>query len=73
MQPSAFATILKAAGAPSRPSAIGISTDQLRRTVLDSRFLRSRYTILDVLEEAGLLQSAVNALFPGGDDMRPVS
>ena len=73
MPPSAFATILKAAGAPSRPSAIGISTDQLRRTVLDSRFLRSRYTILDVLEEAGLLQSAVNALFPGGDDMRPVS
>jgi glycerol-1-phosphate dehydrogenase [NAD(P)+] len=73
MPPGAFAAMLEAAGAPSTPSAIGIGTDQLRRTVLDSRFLRSRYTILDVLEETGLLHRAVDALFPAGEDMRRVS
>ncbi len=73
MPPGSFAAMLKAAGAPYAPSTIGISTDQLRRTVLGSRFLRSRYTILDVLEEAGLLHRAVDALFPAGEEMRRVS
>lgn len=73
MHPGSFSAMLKAAGAPHAPSTIGISTDQLRRTVLDSRFLRSRYTILDVLEETGLLHRAVDALFPAGEEMRRVS
>lgn len=64
MPPGAFSVMLEAAGAPSAPSAIGIGTEQLRRTVLASRFLRSRYTILDVLEETGLLRRAVDELFP---------
>ena len=70
MPPEAFATMLRAAGAPSTPSAIGIGPDHLRRTVLYSRFLRSRYTILDVLEETGLLHQAVDALFPATQDSR---
>lgn len=73
MPPAAFSVMLESAGAPSVPSAIGISTEQLRRTVTESRFLRSRYTILDVLEEAGLLHRAVDELFPAEDEMRRVS
>ena len=73
MPPAIFAAMLKAAGAPSTISDIGIGTEQLRRTVLESRFLRSRYTILDVLEEAGLLHGAVDALFPAGEEMRRVT
>jgi glycerol-1-phosphate dehydrogenase [NAD(P)+] len=73
MTPGDFAGKLKAAGAPSIPADIGISNDRLRRTVLDSRFLRSRYTILDVLEDTGLLHRAVDELFPGQEDLRRVS
>lgn len=63
MPPSTFAAMLAAAGAPSAPSDIGIRTDELRRAVLNARFLRSRYTVLDVLEETGLLHGAVEILF----------
>ena len=73
MDPDAFAAMLEAAGAPSTASDIGIGTQQLRRTILDSRFLRSRYTILDVLEESGLLQGAVDALFPAEQGTRRAS
>ena len=52
---------LHKAGAPSDASQIGVSQDNLRRTLLRARFLRSRYTVLDVLEETGLLNRAVDA------------
>lgn len=73
MSPGEFAGKLKAAGAPFQPSDIGIGNDRLRRTVLDSRFLRSRYTILDVLEETALLHRAVDELFPVRENTRQIS
>ena len=55
---------LHAAGAPSDAADIGVDRDYLRRTTLASRFLRSRYTVLDLLDETGLLEQAVNAALP---------
>lgn len=72
MTPDAFATMLAAAGAPDSPAAIGVDGSRLRKTVLEARFLRSRYTILDTLEETGLLHRAVTELFPEGEDLRLV-
>lgn len=57
----AMAAMLGRAGAPVQPEAIGVDRDHLRRTVLAARFLRRRYTILDTLDELGLLDEAVDA------------
>jgi glycerol-1-phosphate dehydrogenase [NAD(P)+] len=50
---------LRAAGAPADPADIGLTMSDLRVAVLAARFLRSRYTVLDLLDEAGLLDRAV--------------
>jgi glycerol-1-phosphate dehydrogenase [NAD(P)+] len=50
---------LHIAGAPAHPAEIGLGMADLRAAVLAARFLRSRYTVLDLLEETGLLQRAV--------------
>ena len=55
---------LRAAGAPAEAADIGVATDYLRRTILNARFLRSRYTLLDLLDETGLLVQAVDATLP---------
>jgi glycerol-1-phosphate dehydrogenase [NAD(P)+] len=55
---------LRAAGAPADAAEIGVDRDYLRRSTLNARFLRSRYTVLDLLEETGLLQRAVEAVLP---------
>jgi len=57
-------TALHAAGAPSDAEEIGVNRDYLRQTTLNARFMRSRYTVLDLLDETGLLQAAVEAALP---------
>ena len=52
---------LRLAGAPSQSADIGVSSDYLYRTILNSRFLRGRYTLLDLLDETGLLEQAALA------------
>jgi glycerol-1-phosphate dehydrogenase [NAD(P)+] len=56
---------LHKAGAPAEAAEIGVDRDYLHRTILAARFLRSRYTVLDFLDETGLLRSAVAATLPG--------
>ena len=55
---------LGAARVPFNAAAIGVDREYLRRTVLNARFLRSRYTILDLLGETGLLPAALEACLP---------
>ncbi|MGQ0564196.1 MAG: iron-containing alcohol dehydrogenase [Gemmobacter sp.] len=55
---------LQAAGAPADEAQIGVTRDALRATVMAARFLRSRYTLLDLLDETGLLAEAVEAALP---------
>lgn len=56
---------LARAGAPCTQGDIGVDDDYLYRTILKARFLRSRYTILDLLDDCGLLeQAAIAALGP---------
>jgi glycerol-1-phosphate dehydrogenase [NAD(P)+] len=54
---------LAAAGAPTRAAEIGVDARRLRRTIVASRFIRSRYTVLDLLDETALLDPALDALF----------
>jgi glycerol-1-phosphate dehydrogenase [NAD(P)+] len=59
--------MLLAAGAPTAPAEIGISPSQLRASYDLARTIRSRYTVLDLVYEAGILDQCVRELFaPGG-------
>lgn len=46
---------LAAAGAPARPSEIGIDADHATRTLQVCRHIRSRYVGLDLIDDLGLL------------------
>jgi glycerol-1-phosphate dehydrogenase [NAD(P)+] len=48
------------AGAPRDAASIGVTREHLHNSILNARFLRSRYTVLDVLEETGLLPQAAS-------------
>ena len=58
-----MAGLLARAGAPCRGGDIGVDPAHHRATVLAARFQRSRYTVLDLLDETGLLEPAVEAVF----------
>ena len=60
----AMVAALHKAGAPAEAADIGVDRDYLHRTILNARFLRSRYTVLDFLDETGLLRPAVAATLP---------
>ncbi len=55
--------LLTTAGAPTRAADIGVGAEELCATVLAARFMRSRYTLLDLLDETGLLADALGTVF----------
>jgi len=56
MIPSAtLADVMTRAGCPQTPGAIGLTAKFYRRAVRDARFLRDRYTFLDLAGDAGRL------------------
>jgi glycerol-1-phosphate dehydrogenase [NAD(P)+] len=59
--------LLRAAGCPTEPAEIGVSVSQLRESYTLARTIRSRYTVLDLVNECGILDPCVDELFaPGG-------
>ena len=59
--------ILGAVGAVAHPAEIGLDPERFRATYVRAMRIRSRWTLLDALHEAGLLEGCVDALFaPGG-------
>jgi glycerol-1-phosphate dehydrogenase [NAD(P)+] len=59
--------ILRRVGAIHHPGQIAVSLEQLRTKYFQAQTIRTRYTILDLLQEAGVLQDVVDRLFtPGG-------
>jgi glycerol-1-phosphate dehydrogenase [NAD(P)+] len=70
MPAEAMIRLLQAAGAPALPRDIGLTDDDLCRTIRGAVFIRSRYTLLDLLAEAGLLEAALDATFPDAADAR---
>lgn len=58
---------LEAAGAPVRPSQIGLTYPDLRDTFLNALYIRRRYTILDMALRTGWLRRWTDDLFaPSG-------
>lgn len=59
--------MLAAAGCPTSPEEIGLSREEFRATYRRALTIRSRYTVLDLANEAGILDGCVEELFaPGG-------
>ena len=57
---------LSEAGCPTRPAEIGLSVEALRATYRRAQMIRPRYTVLDLLNETGLLDECVAELFSAG-------
>jgi glycerol-1-phosphate dehydrogenase [NAD(P)+] len=57
--------MLAAAGAPDSPQQIGIDRARLRRSFVEAQQIRRRYTVLDVLNETGLMTPFLDRLFSG--------
>ncbi|MEM8664197.1 MAG: iron-containing alcohol dehydrogenase, partial [Pseudomonadota bacterium] len=64
MRAPQMAALLAKAGAPVLPADIGIDDRRLYDTILAARFIRSRYTVLDLIEECGLLEAALEGALP---------
>ena len=57
---------LREAGCPTTAAALGLSQEQLRATYRRAQMIRPRYTVLDLLNEIGLLDECVAELFALG-------
>ncbi|MBR2372729.1 MAG: iron-containing alcohol dehydrogenase [Lentisphaeria bacterium] len=55
-------TMLKKASCPVTPAEIGLSREQFLHGIRTAQLIRNRYTILDFLYEAGLLEKAMSDL-----------
>lgn len=51
--------LFRSAGAASTASQIGMTRSQVVRTLVRSQLIRNRYTILDVLDDLGLMEKAI--------------
>ena len=61
--PTVMARWLAACAAPFHPAHLGISLERFARDHRRARLIRRRYTILDCLDDLGLLDAAIAALF----------
>jgi glycerol-1-phosphate dehydrogenase [NAD(P)+] len=64
--------MLRAAGAAFEPEQIGITRERLRASFLQASFIRRRFTVLDVVSRAGLLERFLDGIF-GEDGVWPVA
>jgi glycerol-1-phosphate dehydrogenase [NAD(P)+] len=54
--------MLKKANCPTRPAEIGLTREQFLHAVPTAQLIRTRYTVLDLLYECGLLDDACSTL-----------
>jgi glycerol-1-phosphate dehydrogenase [NAD(P)+] len=55
--------MLAAAGCPTTPEELGLTRAELKRDYARARQIRTRYTLLDLAAETGLLDTLVGSLF----------
>ncbi len=59
-----MAAMLAQAGCPAYAYQIGVTPDHLLRTLRAAAYIRRRYTIFDLLHDAGLTEAAFSAVLP---------
>jgi glycerol-1-phosphate dehydrogenase [NAD(P)+] len=55
--------LLRAAGCPTHPAEIGVGAAQFRASFALARTIRSRYTVLDLVHETGILEGCLDEMF----------
>jgi len=55
-------SMFRAASCPAAPAEIGLGDAQFTHGILGAQLIRNRYTILDLLDELGLLREAADAV-----------
>ena len=65
--PTVAQTSLGTGGGHIRFADLGVSQEQARAALLNARFVRARYTVLDLAAELGLLDRWVEDLLAMGD------
>ncbi len=63
---STIQEMLAQAGAPNMPEEIGISRQRLQKSYKQAQWIRSRYTVLDFILEAGWWTPCIDNLFKPG-------
>ncbi|MDD7384672.1 MAG: sn-glycerol-1-phosphate dehydrogenase [Actinomycetaceae bacterium] len=63
VKPEEAMSMLKAAGAPYHPAQIKITKERLRKTHYQAQMIRTRYTVVDILTDLGLMDQVVDHLF----------
>jgi len=58
--------LLRAAGCPTDPSAIGVDRDAFIQDHARAHTIRARYTVLDLASDTGVLDACVSELFAAG-------
>ena len=58
--------MLADAGAPHEPEEIGIDRQRLHASHAQAKMIRSRYTVLDLVSEAGWWTACVDESFEAG-------
>jgi glycerol dehydrogenase-like iron-containing ADH family enzyme len=61
---SAIRADLKAAGCPTTFREINVTPERARRSIVDAKDIRSRYTILHFLWDLGVLHEWAEAVLP---------
>ncbi|MBV8218646.1 MAG: sn-glycerol-1-phosphate dehydrogenase, partial [Solirubrobacterales bacterium] len=57
---------LEQADCPSSPLDIGLDLERFKRSYRRAQMIRRRYTVLDLANEAGILDDCVEELFADG-------
>jgi glycerol-1-phosphate dehydrogenase [NAD(P)+] len=57
---------LRAADCPTTPGEIGLTPERLRDTYRRAQMIRRRFTVLDLLDQTGILEECVQSLFTSG-------
>jgi glycerol-1-phosphate dehydrogenase [NAD(P)+] len=59
------AAAYQAAGVPTKPEALGVSTAQAQGAFIFARHIRDRYTVLDLADSLGVLEGMATSAFGG--------
>lgn len=60
LEPETMQERLRAAGGPTTPGELGLDPDFYREAALHAREMRNRFSVLDLLADAGLLEDALD-------------
>jgi len=66
-------TMLLKAGCPVRPEDVGISKREFVESIIPAQLIRNRYTILDLVDDLGVMQNVIAEIQESPEYLEPIS